>query len=73
MDMNEYALETLARDRLAELRAIGERAARARFGAPASRARRAGLSHALIRLGRRLRDHVDALRSSRRLAKSPLR
>ena len=61
MDMNEYALETLARERLAELRALAERAARARGGAPASRPLRAALGRALIRLGHRLRHHHEEM------------
>jgi hypothetical protein len=64
MDMNEYALETLARDRLAELRAIGERTTRARAGALASRPLRAALGRALIRLGHRLRHHHEARKLS---------
>ncbi len=53
MDMNEYALEVLARDRLTELRADRERARLSRTPR-ASRPLRAALGHALIRLGRRL-------------------
>ena len=47
MDMNEYALEVLARDRLKELRATRDRVA-------ASRPLRVALGGALVRLGRRL-------------------
>jgi hypothetical protein len=54
MDMNEYALEVLARDRLAELRATRERASWAIPTAVASRPLRAAVGDALIRLGRRL-------------------
>jgi hypothetical protein len=54
MDMNEYALEVLARDRLAELRATRERASWARATAAASPALRVAVGGALIRLGRRL-------------------
>jgi len=54
MDMNEYALEVLARDRLAELRANGERLALAPARTPASRTLRVAFGHALIRLGRRV-------------------
>jgi hypothetical protein len=54
MDMNEYALEVLARDRLAALRATRERASLARAAAAASHPLRAALGGALIRLGRRL-------------------
>ncbi|HEY3097969.1 MAG TPA: hypothetical protein VGL14_03620 [Methylomirabilota bacterium] len=53
MDMNEYALETLARERLAELRAIGERATRLRVGTPASRPRRV-VRNIVVALRRRL-------------------
>jgi len=54
MDMNEYALEILARDRLAELRATSERMRRVPGRRPASRLLRFALGHALIRLGRRM-------------------
>jgi hypothetical protein len=55
MDMNEYALEVLVRDRLAELRAEGERSNRLRAARPASRPLRIALGHALIRMGYHLR------------------
>jgi hypothetical protein len=54
MDMNEYALEVLARERLAELRANSERVNRSRAPARASRPLRVALGQTLIRLGRRL-------------------
>jgi hypothetical protein len=54
MDMNEYALEVLARDRLAELRANAQRAKESRWGRRSSRPLRAAIGHALIRMGRRL-------------------
>ena len=54
MDMNEYALEVLARERLAELRANAEHASRAKLGRRASRPLRVAVGHALIRVGRRL-------------------
>jgi hypothetical protein len=54
MDMNEYALETLARDRLAELRANAERSHRVRVGRPAEPRLRIALGRALIGLGQRL-------------------
>jgi hypothetical protein len=54
MDMNEYALHVLAHDRLAELRANGERLALASAQTAASRPLRVVFGHALIRLGRRL-------------------
>jgi hypothetical protein len=59
MDMNEYALEILARDRLAELRAASERTNLARAGGRGPRPLRAVLGHALIRLGHRLRGARD--------------
>jgi hypothetical protein len=64
MDMNDYALEILARDRLAELRATRERAYRARAGRRAPRSLRVALGHALIRLRRSILDgHRRAERS----------
>ena len=54
MDMNEYALELLARDRLAELRANGHRVSESRLGRRSSRPLRVAFGHALIRMGRRL-------------------
>ncbi|HEU4369533.1 MAG TPA: hypothetical protein VFV05_15030 [Methylomirabilota bacterium] len=54
MDMNEYTLDVVVRDRLAEMRADGERTRRIRIARPASRPLRVALGHALIRLGRRL-------------------
>jgi hypothetical protein len=61
MDMNEYALQMLAGERLAELRALGQRATRARGAAGAARPVRAALGRMLIRLGHRLRHRPDAL------------
>jgi hypothetical protein len=69
MDMNEYALEVLMRDRLKELRATRDRAA-------ASRPLRVALGDALVRLGRRLQGvrnvvgdvERDALTRRRRTA-----
>ena len=54
MDMNEYMLEVLTRDRMAELRALAERSHRVRRERRASRPLRIVLGHALIQLGRRL-------------------
>jgi hypothetical protein len=61
MDMNEYALEVLARNRMAELRAEGERTKRVRGVRPASRPLRIVLGHALIRTGRRLQGVPSSL------------
>ena len=54
MDMNDYALHILAHDRLAELRANGQRLALASARTAVSRPLRVLFGHALIRLGRRL-------------------
>jgi hypothetical protein len=54
MDMNTYALEVIARDRLTEMRAHGERSTQVWAARPASRSLRVALGHALIRLGERL-------------------
>jgi hypothetical protein len=51
MDMNEYVLEILVRDRLTELRAESARARRRRSASVL----RVALGHALVRLGERLR------------------
>jgi hypothetical protein len=55
MNMNEYALRVLARDRLAELRAAGERPSRIRVVRPISRPLRTLLGHALVRVRQRCR------------------
>jgi hypothetical protein len=52
MDMNGYALEVLARDHLAELRARCERHELVRAAAPAASSLRVALGLALIRAGR---------------------
>jgi len=54
MDMNEYTLQVLAQDRLAEMRAAGERSSRIRVVRPRSRPLRVVLGHVLIRVGQRL-------------------
>jgi hypothetical protein len=54
MDMNDYAIAVLARDRLAEMRAAGERWSRIRIAKPRSRPLRVALGHLFIRVGRRL-------------------
>lgn len=63
METNEYVLEVLARDRLAEMRAKGELSHRLRTGGPAARPLRVALGHALIRLGERLQGVGDNRRS----------
>jgi hypothetical protein len=54
VDMNEYALEVLARERLAELRANRERMNHWRAPERPWRPLRVALGHALIRWGCRL-------------------
>src|SRR5206468_1037734 len=66
MDMNEYALEILARDRLAELRAAAELANRVRAARPVSRPLRVVLGQALIRMGHRLQGVRRSPRRVRR-------
>ena len=51
MHINEYALEVITRERLAELRKAAERSIRLRAAIPASHP----LRDALVRLGRRAR------------------
>ena len=78
MEVNNYALEMLVRDRLAELRAAAVRSARIRAARPESRPLRTALSRALDQVRQRLhsvvrssrvaigpRRKVDAERSSR--------
>jgi hypothetical protein len=54
MQVNDYMLEVLMRDRLAEMRAQAERSNQVRAAKLPSRPFRAVLADALIRLGRRL-------------------
>jgi len=56
MDMNEYVLEMLVQERLAEIRAGVEQSNRVRAARTESRPRRLTWDHALIRLGHRLRS-----------------
>jgi hypothetical protein len=55
MHMNEYVLETLTRERLAELRAAGECSNRVWAASRSARSPRRALVDLLIRMGRRLR------------------
>jgi len=54
MDMNEYVLEMLVRDRLAEIRAEVEQSNRIRAAAPNARPWKLAWRHALIRMVHRL-------------------
>jgi hypothetical protein len=65
-DVNEYALEILARDRLAELRAAAGLANRVRAARPVSRPLRVVLGQALIRMGHRLQGARRSPRQVRR-------
>ena len=55
MDMNEYVLEVLVRDRLADMRERGEQSYRVRAAKPESRPPRFAFGQALMQLGHRLR------------------
>jgi membrane protein DedA with SNARE-associated domain len=59
MEMNEYLFETVARDRLAQMREAAERARRLRAAMPVSRSVQLALGHALIRIGRRVQGVRD--------------
>jgi hypothetical protein len=59
MDMNEYVLEVVAQDRLAEMREAAARSHRVRAARRASRPMRIALGHGLIRIGRRLQGVRD--------------
>ena len=54
MEVNSYVLEVLVRERLAEMRARGERANRVREAMGDAHPLRLALGDALIRIGRRL-------------------
>ena len=59
MDLNEYVLEVVARDRLAELREVAQRPHRIPAVRPVSHPARVALGRALIRIGRRLQGATD--------------
>ena len=59
MDLNEYVLEAVARDRLAELREVAQRPHRIPAVRPVSHPVRVALGRAPIRIGRRLQDATD--------------
>ena len=62
MDMNEYALEMIARDRQAEMREFIEGLDRARAAKPVSRPVRIVLGQVLIGIGRRLQgSHASSV------------
>jgi hypothetical protein len=56
MDMNDYVLEIVARERLAEMRAKAEREHTVAAARSAGRPLRVVVGHALIHLGRRLQQ-----------------
>ena len=62
MEVNNYALEMLVRDRLADLRAAAVQSARIRAARPESRPLRAALSRALDQVRQRLHSVVRSLR-----------
>jgi hypothetical protein len=55
MDMNDYLLELLVRERLADMRERGERAHRILAARPESRSLFFALGHVFIQVGHRLR------------------
>ena len=59
MDLNEYVLEAVARDRLAELREVAQRPHRIPAVGPVSHPVRVALGRAPIRIGRRLQGATD--------------
>jgi len=62
MDMNNYVLEVVVRDRLAEMRARGEQSARVRAASLEPRSLRFARGQALIDLGRRLHGAAESSR-----------
>lgn len=62
MDMNNYVLEVVVRDRLAEMRARGEQLARVRAVSPEPRPLRLAIRQALIDLGRRFHGAAESSR-----------
>jgi hypothetical protein len=63
MDMNGYAIETIARQHLAELRADAARRNMAWVAGRPRRPLRVGLGYALVRLGNRLLGGFAAVRA----------
>ena len=71
MDLNDYGLEIIVRERLAEMRAAAESSRLVRPAYPVAHRLRVALGDALIRAGRRLkgvRGHGGALAARRRTA-----
>lgn len=64
MHMNEYVLEILVRDRLADMRERGEQSHRIRATRPGSRPLRFALGHALIWMGHRLQGVLEPSRAT---------
>jgi hypothetical protein len=60
MDMNNYVIEFLVRDRLDEMRARAEQLSRVRAARAESHSLRFALGNALIRLGQRLHGVVES-------------
>lgn len=73
MDLNEYLLEFLARNRLDEMRAARAHWSRVDAAGPAERPLRVALGHALIRLGERLQAVSGAIDGSGRGARDAVR
>jgi hypothetical protein len=76
IDLNDYAVEIIVRERLAEMRAAAESSHLIRQAHPAANRLRIALGHALIRAGRRLKGvqgHGGALATRRRAASGAVR
>ena len=59
MDLNEYLVEILVRDRLADMRAQGEQSHRIQALKPESRSLRLALGQVLIRMRHRLQGVLE--------------
>jgi len=66
--MQDYFTGVMAKERLAELRALAERSALARAARPSERSLRVALGAALVRWGQRLIGEAPALAAGRRPA-----
>jgi hypothetical protein len=76
IDLNDYAVEIIVRDRLAEMRAAAESSHLMRPAHPVAHRLRVALGDALIRAGRRLKGvqgHGGALVTRRRVASGAVR
>jgi len=76
MELNDYVVEIIVRERLAEMRAAAESSHLIRPGHSVAHRLRVALGHALIRAGRRLKGvhgHAGSLATRRRAASGAVR